>query len=92
MLDNRFQPKPTYNKVKELITKRWRTNLDGQLDGSGALAFRGFHGEYEVEVKADGKTLRGRFKVQPGQGNQHRVVVTESLPAGNAEKAVATHR
>ena len=45
-------PKPAYLRLKELITKEWRTNLETQTDEDGYVTFRGFFGEYEIE--ADG--------------------------------------
>ena len=45
-------PKPAYLRLKELITKEWRTNLETQTDENGHITFRGFYGEYEIE--ADG--------------------------------------
>ena len=44
-------PKPAYLRLKELITKEWRTNLEAQTDSEGYVAFRGFYGEYEIEAE-----------------------------------------
>lgn len=39
-------PKESYFALDELINSEWRTNLDLEADGSGAVSFRGFRGEY----------------------------------------------
>jgi endo-1,4-beta-xylanase len=74
--ENGFAPRPTFNILKELITKRWRTNLSGR-SSDGTLAFRGFHGDYEVEVMLpSGKTTKAKFSIKPEAGNQYRLKVT----------------
>ncbi|HEV8608249.1 MAG TPA: endo-1,4-beta-xylanase [Tepidisphaeraceae bacterium] len=71
--DNNFAPRPTFNILKELITKRWRTEFAGR-SSNGAIAFRGFHGDFEVQVTLpDGKTAKGKFSVKPESGNQYRL-------------------
>src|SRR5205823_9280182 len=72
--DNNFNPRPTFNMLKELITKRWRTNLSGTSGGDGSIGFRGFHGDFEVEVTlANGKTAKANFSVKPISANQYRM-------------------
>jgi hypothetical protein len=76
--ENNLSPRPTFNILKELITKRWKTNLNGH-SGDGTIAFRGFHGDYEVEVNLPyGKTAKAKFSIKPGEGNQYRLKVTAS--------------
>jgi hypothetical protein len=76
--ENNLSPRPTFNILKELITKRWKTNLNGH-SGDGTIAFRGFHGDYEVEVNLpNGKTAKAKFSIKPGEGNQYRLKVTAS--------------
>jgi len=83
--DNGYAPKPTFNMLKELITKRWRTNLSGR-SGDGSIAFRGFHGDYEVEVTLDGgKKAKAKFSIKPEAGNQYRLKLT---PGGELEAVV----
>ena len=56
-------PKPAFNVVKDLFGKEWRTNFE--RDVGGEFSFRGFHGEYELEATADGKTLHKTFRINP---------------------------
>lgn len=46
--------KPAYSVLQDLI-RSWRTNTAGKTDSKGEYSFRGFHGNYEVRVKANGK-------------------------------------
>jgi hypothetical protein len=56
--------RPAYNAVRELITKQWRTRLKGKLPLDGRIAFRGFHGDYELVVTLkNGQTARATFNV-----------------------------
>jgi hypothetical protein len=38
------------------VFKRWWTNADGKTGAQGTFATRGFLGDYEIEVKARGKS------------------------------------
>lgn len=39
-------PKPSYYALEELIMHEWRTNETVKVDRNGAIAFRGFKGDY----------------------------------------------
>ena len=51
-------PKPSYLKLKELIQKKWHTEASLVADENGACAFRGFYGQYDLEIEVDGKTFK----------------------------------
>jgi len=51
-----FTPKPAYHTIRDLFTKTWRTNLTLDTGDSNSAAFKGFYGEYELEITANGKT------------------------------------
>ena len=53
-----FTPKPAYYRVKELIQKRWHTACELVTDEKGCAEFRGFYGDYEVEIETDDGTVR----------------------------------
>jgi len=68
-----------FHILKELITKRWRTNLAGSSGGDGSIGFRGFHGDFEVEVTLPGgKTAKANFSVKPNSANQYRLKLNSS--------------
>jgi len=56
LTDEDFQPKPAYKALDQLINHDWRTNLETKSNAQGCVKFRGFHGRYQVEVAAGGKT------------------------------------
>jgi endo-1,4-beta-xylanase len=64
LLDEKYEPTQAFVRVKDLITKRWRTTVNQKTDANGQVAFRGFQGSYQVTVKqADGKTATGVLEV-----------------------------
>ncbi len=50
-----MSPKPAFHKIRELIKERWHTELETATDNDGAATFRGFYGEYDIEIMVDGK-------------------------------------
>ncbi len=48
--------KPNGEVYKDLVFKKWWTNANGKTGAQGTYATRGFLGDYEIEVKAGGKT------------------------------------
>ncbi len=47
-------PKPSYLALDRLINGEWRTNIECECEGD--ISFRGFFGEYEVEITDGEKT------------------------------------
>ena len=43
-------PKPSYLKLCELINERWHTELELVTNERGEIEWRGFYGEYDLEV------------------------------------------
>lgn len=52
-----LSPKPIYERLLEMIKNEWWTQTNGNTDSSGNYKFKGFHGQYEVEVKGVKKSL-----------------------------------
>lgn len=48
--------KPAYKMLKQLINETWHTETTVKANGNTAK-FRGFYGDYELIVHADGKTI-----------------------------------
>ncbi|MBR4257423.1 MAG: hypothetical protein IKQ17_00160 [Kiritimatiellae bacterium] len=59
-----MSPKPAYNVIRELFGREWRTDLERDVSG-GRMAFRGFHGTYEIEATSNGKTVTREFHLGP---------------------------
>jgi hypothetical protein len=82
-------PRPLYLKLKELIHDRWMTRFSDTLARDGTVAFRGFHGDYEITVRTpSGKVLKGTFSVQPDSENKLQLKLIEE----GAGSSVATGR
>lgn len=58
-----FTPKPAYYAVKNLIEKEWHTETKLVSDGDGVASFKGFYGDYDVEVTVGGKTVTKTVKL-----------------------------
>lgn len=66
-----MSPKPAYYALKELLQKKWHTEVDGVTDANGQLHFHGFWGKYQVQLEtADGQMIikTGNHSVS-GDGN-----------------------
>jgi GH35 family endo-1,4-beta-xylanase len=63
MLRRDWSPKPNGEVYKDLVFKRWWTNADGKTGAQGTYATRGFLGDYEIEVKAGGKSKTERVSL-----------------------------
>ncbi len=82
MVDDNYQPKPMYNRLKSLIRGKWMTHISPTALEDGQVAFRGFHGEYELTIwLPDGRAVKTAFSILPGGPNRYRFAV-------NAEKGV----
>jgi endo-1,4-beta-xylanase len=66
MMRRDWSLKPNGQVYKDLVFKRWWTNADGKTGGQGTFATRGFLGDYEIEVKAGGKTKTVRAILSKG--------------------------
>ena len=52
-----FTPKPAYQVIRELFGKTWRTELEMNTGDAGRVEFKGFYGEYKLELSVEGKTV-----------------------------------
>ncbi len=46
-------PKKSAERLYELFNKRWHTELEVETDKGGYADFRGFYGEYEIEIDGE---------------------------------------
>ncbi len=58
-----LSPKPAYERLDELINRRWHTEEEAETDARGEISFRGFFGDYELEVTKDGTTVTERLSL-----------------------------
>ena len=65
--------KPAYKMLKQLINEEWHTEETIKANGNTAK-FRGFYGDYELIVHADGKTIPVDFKLS--KEANHSITIT----------------
>ncbi len=58
LLTHDFAKKPSYEVLEELICHEWSTQTQIRCDESGAAQFRGFFGDYELEIEAECGTVK----------------------------------
>ncbi|MFB3777211.1 MAG: endo-1,4-beta-xylanase [Bryobacteraceae bacterium] len=56
MLRRDWSRKPNGQAYEDMVFKKWWTNSSGKTNGQGAYLARGFLGDYDIEVKAAGRT------------------------------------
>ena len=69
-----LSPKPAYERLKELIQKRWHTEATLTTDSEGKASFRGFYGAYEIEAIANGKEAKATLALSAENENKETVV------------------
>jgi GH35 family endo-1,4-beta-xylanase len=73
LLRKDFSPKPSFVALDGLINHDWKTVLETNSDVRGEVAFRGFHGNYTVTAKYDGKTVTKTFLLKKGISNEWNI-------------------
>jgi GH35 family endo-1,4-beta-xylanase len=74
-----LSPKPAYETLKKLIHEVWRTETEGKTDQNGLYTFRGFHGEYHVQVEyPSGDMIETVIYVRKNNSNRFQVSVMSS--------------
>ena len=68
--------KPAYQKLYELIRKRWHTEAALTTDAEGACSFRGFYGSYAVTVEVGGE----RFELTLDLASEGEGTLEVTLP------------
>ena len=64
-----MSPKPAYYRLKKLLFERWHTDAEALTNAHGEAAFRGFYGEYELEIEADGRLYKKSLSLSKGAEN-----------------------
>ena len=57
--------KPVYHALKRLIREEWHTSLTTKAV-DGKATFRGFYGDYNIKIYADGKTVERNISLSKG--------------------------
>lgn len=80
LLDHDHNPRPAFDRLKELITQRWRTHAKGTLGLDGAARLRAFHGQYDVAVITPAGPARAKITITP-ETRLVRLVLTRGTGA-----------
>ena len=70
-----LSPKPAYYKIKELIQTAWHTDATMTTDESGSTGFRGFFGNYDVEITVNGKSITKEITLSKNSDNQYLLTI-----------------
>lgn len=68
-------PKPAYYAIKNLIEKKWHTEIELVTDDDGKTSFKGFYGEYDAEITACGKTVNKKINFASKTKKEFRIEV-----------------
>lgn len=66
---NDWTLRPSGKVYEDLVLKQWWTKVAGKTDAAGQLATRGFLGDYEITVTANGRTQTVKTAIKAGQPN-----------------------
>ena len=67
-------PKPAYKVIRDLFGREFRTDLRARAE-AGTLAFKGFYGEYELEIAVGGRKVRRNIHLSKGMDNRFTVAL-----------------
>ena len=73
-----LSPKPSYERLRELVQNRWHTEETLVTDGQGNATFRGFFGDYALEIEADGRAERKEITLAADQENRFLLLCGET--------------
>lgn len=68
-------PKPAFEKIRELTQRVWHTEVTSLADARGSVAFRGFYGDYVLEVTVDGRTVTKPLTLAKGAENAFTITI-----------------
>lgn len=67
--------KKAYHVVKKLFSEKWHTEENGITNDSGKFDFKGFFGDYDVEITHDGKTVKKKIKLSQSKNNLFKIMI-----------------
>ena len=67
--------KKAFHVIDELFNKKWRTQTSVTTDKDGKATFRGFYGDYELQMEIDGKTVTKQISLLPTKNNVYTVTL-----------------
>lgn len=58
-----------------MFTKEWHTETETVTDEAGRARFRGFYGDYELNIASDGKMLTKTLTLSSRKNNVNKIVL-----------------
>jgi hypothetical protein len=63
-------PKPAYLMLDNLINKKFHTEFDTLLDENGMFEFRGFYGNYQLQIEVNDEIITKSFVLSSKNSNE----------------------
>lgn len=76
LLRKDMSKKPAYERLLKLIKTKWRSFGNVYTDDSGKAIFRGFYGNYKVQIEKENKTVTTSVHVSKGLDNKFKIKLT----------------
>lgn len=70
-----MSPKPAYETLKKMIHEEWITRASLNSHAKDSLSLRGFYGQYDLTLTANGKTLKKQIHLEKGAENQFSFIL-----------------
>ena len=71
LLRNDMTPKPAFKVWDELVNKKWHTEFCKDCGDDNVIRFNGFYGNYEIEVSANGRTIKKEVALTTDKTGYH---------------------
>jgi endo-1,4-beta-xylanase len=75
LLDEQYNPKPAWTRLKKLIWDEWTTKAAGRTSGDGTFSFRGFFGRYKVTVRFGNAIQTFNLHLEKGKPNRWQLTL-----------------
>lgn len=75
LLRHDLSEKPAAQVIKDLFTKEWHTEAETVTDEAGKAKFRGFYGDYELNIVKDGKESAETLTLSSRKNNANKIVL-----------------
>ena len=70
-----FSKKPAYDVLYDLIHKQWHTCVQAETGNTNEMQFRGFYGNYDLEITVNGKTVHKNISTDKKRNNHFMIVL-----------------
>ncbi len=68
-------PKPAYYTIKKLLQEEWHTEAELVTAPDGSADFRGFYGDYELQIEVGGKTYTENIKLAKQSNGEIKIKI-----------------